>query len=250
MMLYSHEQLYIHLCMQKHLQHNKDERHSSLEKYTSHFIWKGSKGYYCARGELETEQNCNILTSILLAITAFLSRSPGLLIRGPGRPASAGTWFSFQHLLSNWFELLSPVLYNNLTPTYFLRVSQFRTQFNPSTVKVTPDLISSTRCTCYFHSLVGSEVNMQQWYNAQTFWYICYFLVILIFSCNFWCLSYFLIFSDTTYILFLYFLTLILFCSALPIFSYATYIFSYFLYCTSNSFFYFSWFLMFLIFYI
>ena len=24
-----------------HTQHNKDERHSSLEKYTSHFIWKG-----------------------------------------------------------------------------------------------------------------------------------------------------------------------------------------------------------------
>ncbi len=32
----------------------------------------------------------------LLAITAFLSRSLGLLNRGPGGPASAGTWFSFQ----------------------------------------------------------------------------------------------------------------------------------------------------------
>ena len=30
--------------------------HSSLEKYTSHFIRK----VYCVRGELETEQNCNI----------------------------------------------------------------------------------------------------------------------------------------------------------------------------------------------
>ena len=37
----------------------------------------------CER-ELETEQNCNILTPTLLAITAFLSRSPGLLNRGPG----------------------------------------------------------------------------------------------------------------------------------------------------------------------
>ena len=39
--------------------------HSSLEKYTSHFIWKGSKGLrkvLSVRGELETEQNCNILT--------------------------------------------------------------------------------------------------------------------------------------------------------------------------------------------
>ena len=39
----------------------------------------------CER-ELETEQNCNILTSTLLAIRAFLSRSPGLLNRGLGGP--------------------------------------------------------------------------------------------------------------------------------------------------------------------
>ena len=40
------------------------------------------------RGELEAEQNCNILTPTLMAITAFLSRSLGLLNRGPGGPAS------------------------------------------------------------------------------------------------------------------------------------------------------------------
>ena len=33
--------------------------------------------------ELETEENCNILTPTLLDITAFLSHSPGLLNRGP-----------------------------------------------------------------------------------------------------------------------------------------------------------------------
>ena len=60
-------------------QHNKDEWHSSLEKYTFHFIER----FVCER-ELETEQNCNILTLTLLAITAFLSRSPELLNRGPG----------------------------------------------------------------------------------------------------------------------------------------------------------------------
>ena len=39
--------------------------HSYLEKYTSHFILKGSKGLrkvLSVRGELETEQSCNILT--------------------------------------------------------------------------------------------------------------------------------------------------------------------------------------------
>ena len=44
--------------------HNEDERHSLLEKYTSHFIWKVA----CER-ELETERNCNILTPTLMAIS-------------------------------------------------------------------------------------------------------------------------------------------------------------------------------------
>ena len=63
--------------------------------------------------------------------------------------SSAGTWFAIQHLLSNDLNFLSPGLYNNWTSTYFLQVSLFRTQFNASTVKVAPDLISSTGCTCY-----------------------------------------------------------------------------------------------------
>ena len=53
----------------------------------------------CER-ELETEQNCNILTPTPMATTAFLSHSPVLLNQGPGGPASLGM-FSFQHLLSN-----------------------------------------------------------------------------------------------------------------------------------------------------
>ena len=90
--------------------------------YTSHFIER----VVCER-ELETKQNCNILTPTLMAITAFLSRSTGLLNRGPGGSASAGTcshssifspiptaqsgvlrapsvvcWFSLQHPISNW----------------------------------------------------------------------------------------------------------------------------------------------------
>ena len=106
--LYSHEQLYIHICMQKHIQHNKDERTQFFRKiYLSLFskVRKGYERFYCVRGELETEQNCNILTPTRLAITAFLSRSPGPLNWGPGGPVSDGTCFSFQHLISNWSEL-------------------------------------------------------------------------------------------------------------------------------------------------
>ncbi len=55
----------------------KTSGHKSLEKYTSHFIER----VVCER-ELETEQNCNILTPTLLAITAFLSRSPACSTEG------------------------------------------------------------------------------------------------------------------------------------------------------------------------
>ena len=91
---------------------------------------------------METEQNRNILTPTPMATTAFLSRSPGLLNRGPGGPASLGhgphssifsptetaqsgvlrapsarCWFSLPNSLSNWLELSVPGLYNNLTST-------------------------------------------------------------------------------------------------------------------------------------
>ena len=108
----------------------------------------------CER-ELETEQNRNILTPSLLAITAFLSRSPGLLNRGPGGPASLGAgflylvwsptdlisncncsigglrapsaecWLSLPHLISNRSGLQNCTeLYNSSTPTFFLWASQ------------------------------------------------------------------------------------------------------------------------------
>ena len=99
-------------------------------------VRKGYKGFYSGRSELETKQNCNILTPTLMVITAFLSRSPRQLNWGPGGPASlrhgphssifsptdlnsncncsirglrapsAGCWFSLLHLISNWLELL------------------------------------------------------------------------------------------------------------------------------------------------
>ena len=77
--------------------------------------------------ELETEQNCYILTHTLLAITAFLSRSPWLLNRGP---SLSECWFSLPHLISNWSGLqnwlnfLYTELYNRSTTTFFLWASQ------------------------------------------------------------------------------------------------------------------------------
>ena len=69
------------------------------------------------RGELETEQNWNILTPTLMAIAAFLSRSPELLNRGPGGPASLGHGPHSSILTPTDSIFLSPGLYNNLTST-------------------------------------------------------------------------------------------------------------------------------------
>ena len=113
------------------------------------------------RGELEAEQNCNILTLTLMAITAFLSRSPSLINRGPGGPASLG-YVPHSSIFSptDWTSCRRGYMIIR-RPLFFLRASQFRTQFNPATVKVI-SWYSSTGCTCYLHisyfnSLAGSE---------------------------------------------------------------------------------------------
>ena len=88
----------------------------------------------------------------LLWPSAFLSRSPELLNRGPGaqpvwvlvfstasflqlvwspnwiigglRAPSAGCWLFLLHLVSNWLTLLCTQLYNSSSPTFFLWASQ------------------------------------------------------------------------------------------------------------------------------
>ena len=125
--------------------------HSSFEKYTSLFIER-----VVSERELETEQNCNILTPTLMSITAFLSRSPGLLNREPAGPASLRQGSHSNIFSPTDLNFLSPGLYNDLTSTYFLRASQFRTRFNPLTVKVASNLlISSTGCTCYLYRCIS-----------------------------------------------------------------------------------------------
>ena len=120
--------------------------------YTSQFIskvGKGCVGIYCQR-ELETEQNCNILTPLLWPTALCLSCSPGLLKRRPrgpalcwmtafftgsyqqllwtptqsGAPSPFGlAWLSLPHLVYNsvrsltvWLLVLTE-LYNSSTPT-------------------------------------------------------------------------------------------------------------------------------------
>ena len=76
--------------MQKHSQHNNDERtHFFRKTYLSHFIWNScervAKGLY-VRGELETEQTATYWPPVLLSLAALLSRSAGLLKWGSWGP--------------------------------------------------------------------------------------------------------------------------------------------------------------------
>ena len=79
-MLYCHDQLYKHICMRNHYDDTIKTSNTVFQKNIPLTLFER---VVCER-ELETGQNCNILTPTLLAITAFLSRSPGLLNRGPG----------------------------------------------------------------------------------------------------------------------------------------------------------------------
>ena len=81
-MLYTHMQMHADKITTTH---NKNERHNSLKNIPLTLFER----VVCER-ELETEQNCNILTPTPLAIIPFLSRSPELPNRGPGGPASPG----------------------------------------------------------------------------------------------------------------------------------------------------------------
>ena len=77
--LYSHDQLYKHICMRNH---NNDTIKTMTQFFKKMYLTLFESGV-CER-ELETKQNCNTLTPTLLDITAFLYRSPGLLNQGPG----------------------------------------------------------------------------------------------------------------------------------------------------------------------
>ena len=152
---------------------------------------------------METEQNSNILTPTLMAITAFLSRSPGLLNQGPGSPALSGTCSSFQHLLSNsncsigalrapaagcWFSL-PHLIFNWLTsclhPGYIIVRHLPSSCGRHKSHSVQPVhgqgyiLISSTGCTCYLHRCIScfmlqrdvkprEELKLRIWHRIKT----------------------------------------------------------------------------------
>ena len=127
----------------------KTSGHSSLEKYTSHFIRKGYERVIVWEVSWRLNKDCNILTPTLLAIAAFLSRSPGLLNRGPLRGLVLTPRTDLQLI---WTSCRAG-LYNYSTSTCFLWASHLHSiqlvdsQGYP--------LISSTGCTCYIHRCIS-----------------------------------------------------------------------------------------------
>ena len=146
--------------------------HGSLEKYTSQTLFEMAAKGLCVRGELETEQNCNILTP---SSSGYSSTSPGLLNRGPsGLKAFSLSWFSRWHLISktltptNWTSYRTE-LYHGLMFTCFLWTSHLHPT-QPVYSQGYP-LIFSIECTCYLHRCISFLTARLGWRS------ICYIML-------------------------------------------------------------------------
>ena len=118
------------------IQHNKDERTQFFRKINLSLYWKG-----CVwEGVGDRTKTATYWPPTLLAITAFLSRSPGLLNRGPGAQSLLGHDSHYSIFSPADLNFLSPELYNNFTPTNFLRASQFALSSTPRQSRSLPDI--------------------------------------------------------------------------------------------------------------
>ena len=90
-------------CTQNHKNNTIRRATQFLEKYTSHFIWKGC--VWEGVGDRTELQHIDLPT--LLAITVFLSHSPGLLNWRPSSLLGAG--FLYHILSPNCFPVHSVI---------------------------------------------------------------------------------------------------------------------------------------------
>ena len=136
--LYSHDQLYTYTRMQKHIQHNKEERTLFFRKNIPLTLLKG----LCVRGSWRPKKDCNILTPAQLFwlsqpfFPVLLSCSSG----GLGALPLLGHSSHSSILSPTDLNFLSPVLYDNLTSTYFLRSSQIALHSTPRQSRSPPDI--------------------------------------------------------------------------------------------------------------
>ena len=154
-MLYSHEQLYIHIYMQKYNDAITTSGYSSLEKYTSHFIRNGWKGLRkvmveCVGDWTKTATYWPPPSSSGHSSASF-SFSWAAQPRAWGPSLSAESWFPPLDL-EHWLQTLNS---NCLTSCLTRVISLFYTHsIQPVNSQGYP-LISSTGCTCYLHRSIS-----------------------------------------------------------------------------------------------
>ena len=104
----------------------KTSEDTSLEKHTSHFIWKGSKGLLKVLlsewwvGDWTELQHIDSHSDGHNSVSLPFSWAAQ---PGAWGPSLSGTWSSFQHRLSNWSELQliwTPTDLNILSPGYII----------------------------------------------------------------------------------------------------------------------------------
>ena len=130
--------------------------HSSLEKYTSHFIER----IVCERWVGDWIKTATYWPPSSSGHSRRLFRSPGLLNRGPGGPASLLRAGSHSSIWNTDFKLWTPNAWHPVSPRLYHCFTS--TQFNPSIVKVIPwSLRPDAQVHFSFDSLARSAVNMQ-----------------------------------------------------------------------------------------
>ena len=162
-MLYSHNQLYIYTCGNI-VNTIKTNGHSSLEKYTPNTLFemvgKGCERVMCERWVGDWTEAETYWPPVHPSLAALLSRSAGLLNRGPWGPrpllslvltaSNCNNW-----LPTNWTSCLTG-LYHCLTSTCFPWASQLHPIQPVHSQGYT--LISLTGCT---RSLIDGWVGGQ-----------------------------------------------------------------------------------------
>ena len=128
----------------------------------------------CVRGQLETEQNCNILTPSSSVFSSTPFSFCCLLNRGPWGPSSLLGLVLTASNCNNWLQTTRTScgtgLYNCLTPTCFSEC-RICTQFNLSIVKVilwylrldAPVIYTGAFLIWQLGRVVGQYVTSQKW---------------------------------------------------------------------------------------
>ena len=161
--------------MRKHSQHNNDEPTRFFRKIYLSLYSKGLRKGYVWDVSWTLNKTATCWPPALLAIAALLSHSAGLLNRGSLWATSpVWSWFSQQHLISNWNNWLQTPNQPELpvAPGYIIvwyppasvSVASAPNSTRPQS-RLSPDIFDRmhllfTQVHFLFNSSAGSEVNM------------------------------------------------------------------------------------------